>query len=94
MFLSGTMMLMNRYNKSVATSGVQLPPDGIGIDSFEFWLPSRRPAEQNLAFKLATAIKPFKVSNLINGLCRPTNAANVWVADLNDVNPCVTLSWD
>ena len=94
MFLSGTMMLMNRYDKSVATSGVQLPPDGIGIDSFEFWLPSRRPAPQNLAFKLAAAIKPFKVSNLINGFCRPTNAANVWVADLNDENPCVTLTWD
>ena len=94
MFLSGTMMLMNRYDKSVATSGVQLPPDGIGIDSFEFWLPSRRPAHQNLAFKLANAIEPFNVSNLINGLCRPTNAANVWVADLNDVHPSVTLTWD
>jgi hypothetical protein len=94
MFLSGTMMLMNRYDKSVATSGVQLPPDGIGIDSFEFWLPSRRPAAQNLAFKLSEALEPFKVSNLINGFCRPTNAANSWVADLNDKNPCVTLNWD
>lgn len=94
MFLTGTMMLMNRYNKAVATSGVQLPPDGIGIDSFEFWLPSRRPAEQNLAFKLSAALKPFKGSNLVNGFCRPTNAANAWVADLNDANPCVTLSWE
>jgi hypothetical protein len=94
LLLSGTMMLMNRYNKAVATSGVQLPPDGIGIDSFEFWLPSRRPAEQNLAFQLSAALKPFKVSNLINGFCRPTNAANAWVADLDDVNPCVTLSWN
>ncbi|MDP3468525.1 MAG: FAD-dependent oxidoreductase [Daejeonella sp.] len=94
MFLSGTMMLMNRYNKAVATSGVQLPPDGIGIDSFEFWLPSRRPAAQNLAFKLSAALKPFSVSNLINGFCRPTNAANAWVADLIDANPYVTLSWN
>ncbi len=94
MFLTGTMMLMNRYNKAVATSGVQLPPDGIGIDSFEFWLPSRRPVHQNLAFKLFAALKPFKVSNLINGFCRPTNAANAWLADLNDANPCVTLSWE
>ncbi len=94
MFLSGTMMLMNRYNKAVATSGVQLPPDGIGIDSFEFWLPSRRPAEQNLAFKLSAALNPYKVTNLINGFCRPTNTANVWIADLNDANPSVTLSWN
>jgi hypothetical protein len=94
MFLSGTMMLMNRYDKSVATSGVQLPPDGIGIDSFEFWLPSRRPAAQNLAFKLSHDLKPFKVANLINRFCRPTNTANSWVANLNDENPCVTLKWD
>jgi hypothetical protein len=94
MFLSGTMMLMNRYDKSVATSGVQLPPDGIGIDSFEFWLPSRRPAAQNLAFKLSAVLKPFKVSNLINGFCRPTNAVNAWVADHSDKNPCVTLNWN
>jgi hypothetical protein len=93
MFLTGTMMLMNRYNKAVATSGVQLPPDGIGIDSFEFWLPSRRPAPQNLAFKLAKGLEPFGVANLINGYCRPTHTANAWVADLDDANPCVTLSW-
>ena len=94
MFLSGTMMLMNRYNKSVATSGVQLPPDGIGIDSFEFWLPSRRPSYQNFAIKLSKGLEPYKVSNLSNGCCRPTNKANAWVADLKDANPCVTLSWD
>lgn len=94
MFLTGTMMLMNRFNKAVATSGVQSPPDGIGIDSFEFWLPSRRPAHQNLAFKLSEGLEPYTVSNLINGYCRPTNKANAWVADLNDKNPCVTLSWN
>lgn len=94
MILSGTMMLMNRYNKAVATSGVQLPPDGIGIDSFEFWLPSRRPAHQNLAFKLSGGLKPYQVSNIVNGYCRPTNRVNAWVADLNDPQPCVSLSWD
>lgn len=93
MFLSGTMMLMNRYNKAVATSGVQEAPDGIGIDSFEFWLPSRRPAPQNLAFKLEKALEPYKVSNLINGICRPTHRTNAWVADLNDPNPHVTFIW-
>ncbi|SDM13000.1 FAD dependent oxidoreductase [Daejeonella rubra] len=93
MFLTGTMMLMNRYNKAVATSGVQLPPDGIGIDSFEFWLPSRRPAHQNMALKISPALEPFKVSNLNSGICRPTNRTNAWVADINDKSPSVTLSW-
>lgn len=94
MFLTGTMMLMNRYNKAVATSGVQLPPDDIGIDTFEFWLPSRRPAEQNLAFKLTKSLEPFKVSNLTNGYCRPTNKTNAWVAGVEDPDPCVRLQWD
>lgn len=94
LFLSGTMMLMNRYNKAVATSGVQEAPDGLGIDTFEFWLPSRRPAPQNLAFKLEKALEPFKVSNLVNGICRPTHRANAWVADLNDPNPHIILSWN
>ena len=93
-FLSGTMMLMNRYNKAVATSGVQEAPDGIGIDSFEFWLPSRRPAPQNLAFRLNKVLKPYRVSNLVNGLCRPTVRTNAWVADLSDSNPHISLNWD
>ena len=94
MFLSGTMMLMNRYNKAVATSGVQLPPDGIGIDSFEFWLPSRRPADQNLGLKISPALEPYAASNIINGYCRPTRRANAWVADLKDEHPHITLSWN
>ena len=93
MFLTGTMMLRNRYDKSVATSGVQLPPDGIGIDSFEFWLPSRRPAPQNMALTVSPALEPYKVSNLNNGICRPTNRSNAWVADINDKSPSVTLAW-
>lgn len=93
-FLSGTMMLMNRYNKAVATSGVQFPPDGIGIDSFEFWLPSRRPADQNLGLKISPALEPFAASNIVNGYCRPTRRTNAWVADLKDEHPHITLSWN
>jgi len=93
MILTGTMMLMNRYDKSVATSGVQSPPDGIGVDSFEFWLPSRRPAHQNMALQISPALEPFKVSNLNNGIFRPTNRVNAWVADISDKNPAVTLTW-
>ncbi len=93
MSLTGTMMVMNRYNKAVATSGVQSPPDDIGIDEFEFWVPSRRPANQNMALTLNPAIEPYGVSNLTNGFCRPTNRANAWVADLNDKDPYVKLTW-
>ncbi|MEK7224770.1 MAG: FAD-binding dehydrogenase, partial [Bacteroidota bacterium] len=58
-----------------------------------FWLPSRRPAHQNLAMKISPGLEPFKVSTLINGFCRPTSKANAWVADLNDKDPSVKLAW-
>lgn len=93
MLLTGTMMIMNRYNKAVATSGVQSPPNDIGIDEFEFWVPSRRPANQNMAFKLIPGIEPYGVSNLVNGFFRPTHKANAWVADLSDKNPYVRFTW-
>ncbi|MDF3077568.1 MAG: FAD-dependent oxidoreductase [Sphingobacteriaceae bacterium] len=93
MFLTGTMMIMNRYNKAVATSGIQSPPDGIGVDTFEFWVPSRRPALQNLAFQITPALEPYKVENVTNGVFRPTTGSNAWVAAQDDPSPCLTLNW-
>lgn len=93
MFLTGTMMVMNRFNKAVATSGVQSPPDGIGIDTFEFWCPSRRPAPQNLGMNIYPALEPYKSENIINGALRPTTKANAWVADLNDTKPYLQIKW-
>ena len=94
MFLTGTMMVMNRFNKAVATSGVQSPPDGIGVDTFEFWCPSRRPAPQNIGMNIYPAIEAYRCENIINGTFRPTTKSNAWVADLNDKNPSLQIKWD
>jgi hypothetical protein len=77
----------------VATSSKQEPPIGIGIDAFEFWVPERRPLGQNLGFKLSEPIPVFAKENLRNGVFRPTNQPNAWVADIADNNPTVQLNW-
>jgi hypothetical protein len=80
--ITGLLSVFNKFNKSVATSSRQDPPSGIGIDSFEFWVPERRPQGQNLAFELAQPLHPFKRENIRNGIFRPTTQPNSWVAAL------------
>lgn len=92
-FLTGTMMVKNRFNKDVAKSGIQSPPNGNGIDKFEFWVPSRRPALQNLALQITPPLKAYPINNIINGCFRPTTKTNAWLADLEDPNPHVQLKW-
>lgn len=75
-------------------SGKQLPPDDIGIDSFEIWTPRRRPNGQNLALTLEPPLDCFQVDNLTNGFTRPTTGANAWVADPTDPEPTLELHWE
>lgn len=91
--VTGLLTVFNKFNKSVAISSKQEPPIGIGIDAFEFWVPERRPLGQNLAFKLSEPIPVFAKENLRNGIFRPTNQPNAWVADITDENPTVHLTW-
>jgi hypothetical protein len=46
-----------------------------------------------MALTIFPALEPYNVSNLNNGICRPTNRSNAWVADINDQAPSVTLAW-
>ncbi|HEU0295131.1 MAG TPA: FAD-dependent oxidoreductase [Anaerolineales bacterium] len=93
--LTGLLSVANKYNKAVANSSRQEPPAGldIGIESFEFWTPQRRPNGHNLALRIEPALHVFAEENVINGLARPTNAPNAWVADYHDPKPSLTLSW-
>ncbi len=93
MRVTGILSLMNKYNKSVATSSVQSPPKNIGIDTFEFWCPQRRPDGHNLAFNLDKGLHLFKGSYLINGIARPLQRTNAWCADPNDTNPSIKIEW-
>lgn len=92
--VTGVLSVINKYNKAVATSGTQSPPPGIGIDTFEFWCPQRRPGGHNFAIKLHPELRPFGVENVVNGLPRPVRGPNAWVASLSDPAPSLRLSWD
>lgn len=91
--LTGVLALCQAGNKAVAKSNTQSPPPDIGIDTFEFWTPKRRPAGKNLALLFEPALSSFGVHHLIHGINRPTRAANAWVADFTDEEPAVQLAW-
>jgi hypothetical protein len=90
---TGIVSVTNAFNKAVAKSSVQSPPDGIGIDTFEFWLPKRRPAGQNLALIIRPPLEEFGPANVTHGPARPTTAPNAWIADPADPQPELTLTW-
>lgn len=92
--ITGLVTVFNKFNKSVATSSVQSPPKGIGIDEFEFWVPERRPEGFNLAMVLNQSIKGFGKENLTNGVFRPTLRSNAWVSSLEDPNPSLSIKWE
>jgi len=93
---SAIMTVYNRINKAVSNYGKQEPPAGIGIESFEFWTPERRPGGKNLAFSLHPVLNIFEPKNLINGHVRPLppGEANVWVAANEAEISTVELKWD
>jgi hypothetical protein len=80
-------------NRAVAKSARQQPPPGIGIDSFEFWLPSRRPGGKNLAVQIEPPLDVFGAENVRNGVARPTLLPNAWVASPDDPAPRLTVCW-
>jgi hypothetical protein len=92
--LSGVLAVTSAFNKAVASSSVQEPPAGIGIDRFEFWLPKRRPEGRNLAMTFEPAIDQFGPANVTCGPARPVDAPNAWVADPADPRPELHLDWE
>ena len=92
--LTGVLSVFASFNKAVATTNIQSPPEGIGVESFEFWLPKRRPAGHNLAMQISPPLLAFSMENLTRAVARPTQSTNAWVACPSDAEPRVTLSWD
>src|SRR3546814_18009171 len=93
MRVTGILSVHNKFNKAVATSNTQSPPANIGIDTFEFWCPQRRPEGHNLALKLARGLNVFEAVNTTNGVSRPTVEPNAWVASPDDPAPPIRLAW-
>jgi len=92
--VSGLLTVFQKFNKAVSVSSRQEPPEGIGIDAFDFWLPERRPGGHNLALSFSKALDIFPVQHLTNGIFRPSILANCWVADPNDKEPVLEIKWE
>jgi hypothetical protein len=90
---TGILSVFRKEHKAVSNSGRQEPPPNIGVDSFDFWIPERRPAGKNLAMKVDPMIAVFNAENLKKGKIRPTNVPNAWVADLNDEKATLRIEW-
>jgi hypothetical protein len=92
--ITGILAVFNSTNPAVSNYGRQEAPEGIGMDSFEFWCPQRRPAGQNIAMKFSTALQGFSAGNIKNGIARPVVSPNAWVADFKDRQPSIKLQWN
>jgi hypothetical protein len=91
--ITGLLTVFNSVNPAVSNYGRQEASAGIGMDSFEFWCPKRRPGGENLALGFLPALSLFGVSNLTGGDGRPTMGPNAWVADPRDQQPTLTFRW-
>ncbi len=90
---TGLLTVARGANKKVSKAAVQAPPDGIGIDSFEFWIPERRPGGQNFALALEPPLCAFGAGQVLAFPLRPTASANAWVAAPGDPAPWLRVEW-
>ncbi|NDW08717.1 FAD-dependent oxidoreductase [Dysgonomonas sp. 520] len=91
--VSGLVSVFNKISPEVSNWGKQESAEDIGVESFEFWCPERRPEGQNIAMKISPALNCFAKENLLRSPYRPVEKPNAWVADLNDKKPTITLTW-
>ena len=92
--VSGVLCLKHVANRKVARNAVQTPPDGSGVDGFEFWIPERSPAGKNLALVLDPPVALFGAGNVLAAPFRPTVQPNAWVAAIDDPAPSLSLTWE
>ncbi len=92
--LTGVLSVFNKIHQAVSNNGRQEPPEGIGIEQFEFWTPGRRPEGHNLGLHITPAIAAYAPENLTNGFTRPTHQTNAWAADPSDPAPTIRLQWE
>jgi hypothetical protein len=91
--LTGVLSLFQAENKAVSNTGIQTPPEDIGVDAFEFWTPKRRPAGQNMAISFSKPLHTYTADNVRNGYARPYLSPNAWAASLTDAVPRLVMTW-
>lgn len=92
--ISGLLSVFNTVNPAVSNYGKQAPTEDIGVDSFEFWCPLRRPKGKNIALTLNPPLKAFSPEFLRNGLQRPVSSTNAWVADFDEKESQIAITWN
>ncbi len=91
--VTGLTAVYNYTNPAVSNFGKQDPPAGIGVESFEFWCPKRRPEGKNLAMEFSPSLDAFGKTNLFNCCFRPYIGANAWIPASEDMGPELKLEW-
>jgi hypothetical protein len=92
--VTGVLSLVHGANRKVAKSAVQDPAGDFGVDTFEFWIPERRPGGKNFAMRFDPPLRGFGAANAGCGPARPTDRANAWVAAWDDPAPALELAWE
>tara|TARA_B100001057_G_scaffold293688_1_gene293779 strand:- start:943 stop:3228 length:2286 start_codon:yes stop_codon:yes gene_type:complete len=90
----GLLTLYQKETPAVSNYGRQVPPEDIGVESFDFWTPDKK-FEKNLAVKIDPPIQNFSIQNLKGNCIRPTSDgfSNVWQAKLDESEPRVDFKW-
>jgi hypothetical protein len=91
--ISGVLSVFNKTNPAVSNYGKQAPAGDIGMETFEFWCPDRRPKGANIAMKIENGLNAFRAENIRSGVNRPVSKPNAWAALLSDPDPRVMLQW-
>lgn len=92
--ITGIVSVFNKQNIPVSNYGRQDPEPNLGFESFEFWVPIRRPEGHNIAMKISPGLDCFGKTNLSNGVHRPFVRPNAWVSELEEEHPQVKLKWN
>lgn len=93
MIVSGLTAVFNHINPAVSNFGRQDPPEGIGVESFEFWCPKRRPEARNIAMNFEPALDCFRAENVKSPYYRPYLGTNAWVAASDDKRPWLRVEF-
>ncbi|MGL1893706.1 MAG: FAD-dependent oxidoreductase [Spirochaetaceae bacterium] len=89
----GILSVYHELNEKVSKSMVQKAPEGSGLNSFEFWLPHRRPFGELPSLKFDPPITPYSTNYLKNDLERPYIRSNSWLGNINEDISWVKASW-
>ncbi|MBN9387555.1 MAG: FAD-dependent oxidoreductase [Chloroflexi bacterium] len=90
--LTGTINVEKRKTEN-GVHYSQEPDQDIGVETFDFWCPPRRPAGHNLALSIEPPLCAYKPEFVANGFARPTFRSNAWLAALDDDSPTLKLRW-